>query len=328
MIERSLTTIQDVGNIGFAQAMELADGANLETLCRAAAKLCREQQGNNFALCSIINARSGRCSEDCKYCAQSVHHSTDISCYEQITLATAVEQARKNDDYGVGRLSLVTSGRSLSRSQAEAMGTIYDAMSQETSLRFCASMGFLNKETAELLYFYGVRRYHCNLESCSEFFPSICTTHSWEEKVATLTVARDAGMDLCSGGIIGMGESLQQRVQLAFELRDLGVLSIPINILSPIAGTPLADIEPIALDEVLRCVALFRLINPKAVIRIAGGRGRFGRDQYRLFEAGANGAIVGDYLTTAGEGVAVDLMEFKKRGFAIGENGTGSSDES
>lgn len=328
MIERALTTIQEGGNIDFAQAMELANGANLEALCRAAAQLCREHQGNNFDLCSIINARSGKCSEDCKYCAQSVYHETDINRYEQVALATAVEQARENDAYGVGRLSLVTSGRSLSPTQVESMGTIYNAMSRETSLRFCASMGLLSKEIAELLYSYGVRRYHCNLESCEEFFPSICSTHSWEEKVDTLKVAREVGMDLCCGGIIGMGESLQQRVQLAFELRELGILSIPINILSPIAGTPLADIAPIAFDEVLRCVALFRLINPKAVIRIAGGRGRFGREQYRLFEAGANGAIVGDYLTTAGEGVAVDLREFKKCGFTIDENGTGSNDDS
>jgi biotin synthase len=317
MIERCLHIIRNGGDIDFSLAMKLAGNTDLEELCRSAGALCRELQGDSFDLCSIINARSGKCSEDCKYCAQSVHHSTDIIRYEQIELETALEQALENDGHGVKRLSLVTAGRALTPTQMQSMEPIYAAMSRETSLLFCASMGFLSKETASLLYGYGVRRYHCNLESCESFFPSICTTHTWQEKVATLNIAKDVGMDLCSGGIIGMGETLEQRLQLAFELRELGVLSIPINILSPIAGTPLAHREAISLEDVLRCVALFRFINPRAVIRIAGGRGRFGREQYRLFDAGANGAIVGDYLTTAGAGVVEDLVEIKNRGFRL-----------
>ena len=195
------------------------------------------------------------------------------------------------------------------------MGEMYETMAAKTELKLCASMGFLTHEKATLLYSYGVRRYHCNLEACREFFPSICTTHTWQDKVDTLKIARAVGMDLCSGGIIGMGESVEQRLQLAFELRDLEVLSIPINILSPIASTPLEDVVPIELDDVLRCVAMFRLINPQAVIRIAGGRGRFGDEQYKLFRAGANGAIVGDYLTTMGAGVKEDLHAFAQLGF-------------
>lgn len=320
MIENCIKIIKEGGNLDFDQAMELAQKASLTGLCNAAAKLCRDMHGKRFDLCSIINARSGRCSEDCRYCAQSVHHNTEIESYEQIDSVTALKQAVANDDHGVKRLSLVTAGRSLNESQIDVMGGLYAAMTDKTDLLFCASMGFLTDETARLLVSYGVRRYHCNLEACREFFPSICTTHTWEEKVETLKIARVAGMDLCSGGIIGMGESLKNRVQLAFELRKLGVLSIPINILSPIKSTPLEDIEAIALEDVQRCVALFRFINPRAVIRIAGGRGRFGLDQYTLFAAGANGAIVGDYLTTMGSSVAEDLAQFAKLGFDLPGN--------
>ncbi len=299
------------------QALDRAENTKLKTLCSAADRLRREVHGDRFALCSILNARSGKCTEDCIYCAQSAKYTTKITEYELLEATTALGRARENEAYGVTRLSLVTAGHSLSTKQLNRMGEVYSLLKKNSSLHFCASMGFLTAEKASLLHSFGVRRYHCNLESCHEFFPSICTTHTWEEKVATLQIAKNAGLDLCSGGIIGMGESMTQRLQLAFALRDLHVLSIPINILSPIAGTPLENMEPIELDAVLRSVAMFRLINPQAVIRIAGGRGRFGSEQYRLFRAGANGAIVGDYLTTTGAGAAKDLCEFRKLGYEL-----------
>jgi biotin synthase len=320
MIEHCIKIIRNGGELNFDQAMELAQNANLTSLCDSASKLCHDIHGTAFDLCSIINARSGKCSEDCRYCAQSAHHNTNINVYEQIDDQTALSQARENDAYGVSRLSLVTAGRNLSSSQIDDMGSLYALIKNETSFCFCASMGFLTEEAAGKLVSFGVQRYHCNLEACQEFFPSICTTHTWEEKVETLKIAKAAGMDLCSGGIFGMGESLVNRLQLAFELRDLGVLSIPVNILSPIESTPLADVEAISLEDVLRSIALFRFINPLAVIRIAGGRGRLGQDQYKLFSAGANGAIVGDYLTTAGAGVPADLVEFRKLGFDVPGN--------
>ncbi len=315
IIDNCIDHIAQGGKIDFDEALALAEKTDLDELCHAADTLCRKIHGRQFDLCSIINARSGKCSEDCKYCAQSSKYNTDITCYEQIDAELALAQARENDSYGIKRLSLVTAGHSLNRDQLASMGEMYETMAAKTELKLCASMGFLTHEKATLLYSYGVRRYHCNLEACREFFPSICTTHTWQDKVDTLKIARAVGMDLCSGGIIGMGESVEQRLQLAFELRDLEVLSIPINILSPIASTPLEDVVPIELDDVLRCVAMFRLINPQAVIRIAGGRGRFGDEQYKLFRAGANGAIVGDYLTTMGAGVKEDLHAFAQLGF-------------
>ena len=328
MIEHCVQIIKKGGQLDFEQALALAENADLDELCLAAGKLCRDIHFNHFDLCSIINARSGKCSEDCRYCAQSSRYHTDIDSYEEIDAETVLVQARENDAYQIKRLSLVTAGRSVAPELLARMGGLYHSMAKETNLLFCASMGFLTTKAAEQLVSFGVSRYHCNLESCREFFPTVCSSHTWEEKVETLLIARSVGMDLCSGGIIGMGETLSHRLQLAFELRELGVGSIPINILTPIKATPLADIEPISFDDVLRCVALFRLINPKAVIRIAGGRGRFGAEQYRMFSAGANGAIVGDYLTTAGSGVEEDLAKFRQLGFDLPSLDQDNSDDS
>ena len=177
-------------------------------------------------------------------------------------------------------------------------------------------MGLLSREKAVRLAAGGVRRYHCNLETCKSFFPQVCSTHTYEEKVETIRIAREAGMDICSGGIIGLGESFEQRLELAFELQELDVLSIPINILTPIPGTPLGEIDQLSLSEVMTCIAMFRLINPMAVVRLAGGRAQLGDEQYRCFQVGANGAIVGNYLTTAGNSIAEDLQMIHSLGFS------------
>lgn len=314
-IDNCLQQIHNGGALSYENALALARDSDLRELCRAADGLRRFFHAGSFDLCSIVNARSGRCSEDCRYCAQSAHYSAVIDSYEQIETATAVEQARGNDRAGVGRLSLVTAGRSVASEQLEQLGELYAEIGRETGLLFCASMGLLTRDKAERLVAFGVRRYHCNLESCREYFPQVCTTHSWQEKVETILLARAAGMEVCSGGIIGMGESREQRLQLAFELRELEVMSIPINILTPIAGTPFGELEPIPFDEVLRTIAMFRFINPRAVIRLAGGRNQFGTEQYQCFAAGANGAIVGNYLTTAGNGLEQDLQAIGKMGF-------------
>ena len=315
LIAEILEQIKKGRNIDFDQAMGLATSFNSEELFQAADSLRESAHGDSFDLCSIINARSGRCSEDCKFCAQSGHYATDIETYDIVSVDEALEQGRDNDAHGVRRFSLVTAGRTASIEQIEAYGKIYRELQKQTGLKFCASMGMLTREKAELLRSYGVERFHCNLEASRNFFPKVCTTHTWEEKVETIRVARNAGMEVCSGGIIGMGETLQNRLELAFELRDLDVLSIPINILTPIANTPFADLEPLELSEILTCVAMFRFINPLAVIRLAGGRSRMSQDQYRCFTSGANGAIVGNYLTTAGNSLAEDLRIIRGLGF-------------
>jgi biotin synthase len=197
------------------------------------------------------------------------------------------------------------------------MTALYKKIELESDLKFCCSAGLLDQEQARKVHSMGVERYHCNLESCRSYFPHICTTHTYDDKIRTLQVARQAGLSLCSGGIIGMGESMEERIDLALELRELEVLSIPINLLTPITATPLADLQPPPLQDALTTVALFRLITPHAVIRMAGGRRQYGQDQYRFFQSGANGAIVGNYLTTAGNSLTEDLKSIQALGFDI-----------
>lgn len=292
-------------------------GRNKEELWQAADAIRRHFLGNRFDLCSIINAKSGNCTENCRWCAQAARHRTAIETYQAIGEDEALLQAKDNDDHGVHRISLVTSGRSLSPETVVELTRLYAKMAETTSMRFCASAGLLDDETAVRLHAAGVRRYHCNLEASKAFFPQVCTTHTWEEKEATLQLARRHGMSLCSGGIIGMGESMADRIDMAMELRDLEVKSIPINILTPIPGTPLGGMTPLPADEVLTTVALFRFINPDAVIRMAGGRQQLGDEQYRCFTAGANGAIVGNYLTTTGSSIAEDLRRIAALGFTF-----------
>lgn len=291
--------------------------ANQQDLWQAGDALRRHFMGDHFDLCSIINAKSGNCTENCRFCAQSARHHTGIDTYQAIAEDEAMTQALDNDSFGVHRISLVTSGRSLSGETLTELTQLYGKMAETTSMLFCASAGFLDRKIADTLYAAGVRRYHCNLEASKNFFPQVCTTHTWEEKVETLRLARDTGMSLCSGGIIGMGESVEDRIDMAFELRELEVKSIPINILTPIAGTPLAELTPLSTEEVLTTVALYRFINPDAVIRMAGGRQQLGDDQYRCFAAGANGAIVGNYLTTTGAGIEDDLRRLSTMGFTF-----------
>jgi len=297
------------------EALALSSHPDQDGLHRLADEIRCHFHGRRFHLCSIINARSGNCSEDCRFCAQSARHRTTVVRYRVIDADQALEQARDNDRYGVDRLSLVTSGRDLDRAGLEAMAGLYDRIRRHTSLRFCASMGLLGAGRLTRLRNLGVDRYHCNLESNLSRFAAVCTSHSYQDKVRTLEQARRQGFSLCSGGIVGMGESMADRIDLALELRDLGVLSIPINILTPIPGTPLAHHPVPSLEEILTTVALFRLLNPRAVIRMAGGRQQLADTQYRCFAAGANGAIVGNYLTTTGSGISNDLERLTAMGY-------------
>lgn len=317
-LKETLELIRSGGNLDFDQALELASSCESTALYEAADQLRKEMHGDHFDLCSIINARSGKCSENCKFCAQSSRYQTEIETYDIVPYDEVRRQGLENESLGVVRYSLVTAGRDVSEKDIESFAAMYDQLGHESELYFCASMGFLTKEKADQLVASGVKRYHCNLETCRSFFPQICTSHTWEEKVATIRIARSAGMDICSGGIIGLGESFEQRLELAFELRQLDVLSIPINILAPIPGTPLGELEQLSLGEVLTSIAMFRFINPHAVVRLAGGRAQLGDEQYRCFQAGANGAIVGNYLTTAGNSISEDLQMIQSLGFKAG----------
>ncbi|PIE57804.1 MAG: biotin synthase BioB [Desulfobulbus propionicus] len=306
--------------IDLDDARALAALPDKAPLFQAADKVRRHCMGNHFHLCSIINARSGNCSENCRFCAQSARHHAGVETYTMIEQGVSMAMAMDNDQHGVHRLSLVTAGRSLNAKTLSQLTSLYHEIAATTSMALCASTGMLSPAIADSLVTAGVSRYHCNLEANQEYFPKICTTHTWAEKVETLKIASKAGMSLCSGGIIGMGESMDDRIVLAMELREMEIFSIPINILTPIQGTPLEQVQPLDIEEILTVVALFRLINPRAVIRMAGGRQQMGLAQYRCFTVGANGAIVGNYLTTAGSGMTEDLLQLSHLGYTFDHN--------
>ena len=315
ILDECIKIIKNGKDIDFDHAYRLATTTPADQLYEAADHIRKYIHKETFDLCSIINAKSGKCSEDCRFCAQSSHYDVDIQTYDIIEIDEAVEQGKEADDNKVERISLVTAGRSASLEDLNEYGAIYKKLSETTDLRYCASMGMLTREKARLLKSYGVERYHCNLEACKNYFPKICSTHTWEEKVETIKIAKEEGLEVCSGGIFGMGETLQHRLELAFELRELEIYSIPINILTPISNTPFESYTPLSLSDVLISIAVFRFINPNAIVRLAGGRNQLGEDQFNSFQSGANGAIVGNYLTTAGNNLQDDLKAIKKLGY-------------
>lgn len=302
--------------ISNSDARKLLD-VSLPELGHAADTIRRQSIGSRASLCTILNAKSGRCSENCRYCAQSIHYKTEADIYPMVTPEKALEAARRNEIAGVQRFSLVTSGRTLTDEEFDIAVATYTLLSKETSLVLCASLGFLTPDRAARLASAGVSYYHHNLEACRTFFPQTCTTHTWEERVETIRIARDAGMNICSGGIFGLGETIEHRIQLAFELRDLQVGSVPLNVLMPIAGTPLEHQPLLKPDEILRSMAIFRFVLPKADIRLAGGRLTLGDQVETALKGGINAALTGDLLTTTGSFTASDIALFKKLGFEL-----------
>lgn len=298
------------------EALELNRRYSTDELADVADEVRKKWCGDVIDTCSIVNARSGRCSEDCKWCAQSRHHSTSIDEYSFLSAEDTMKAARMNVDAGVRRFSMVTSGRKVSKNDLKVYCATYSELSRNTGLYLCASMGLLNKDELQMLHDAGVKRYHCNLETSSRYFPSLCSTHTHEEKLRTIKAAREAGMEICCGGIIGMGEDMEDRLMLAQEAREAGAVSIPINILNPIKGTALQDTPLISEDEIIRSVALMRFIAPKLTLRFAGGRMRLSKKSMeRILRGGMNGALVGDMLTTVGNAIAEDKEMFKATGY-------------
>lgn len=298
------------------EAMALNDSVSTDALCDAADQVRQRWMGDVIDTCSIVNARSGRCSEDCKWCAQSRYHSTGIAEYEYIPREDLVEAVRMNDAVGVRRFSMVTSGRRVPKAQMKRFCDLYRDAAAESPIYLCASMGLLGREELQMLKDAGVRRYHCNLETASSYFPELCSTHTHEDKMATIRAAIEVGMEVCCGGIIGMGETMRQRLELACEAREAGAASIPVNILQPIPGTPLESTPLISEDDVIRTVALFRFIAPKVTLRFAGGRARLSQESMkRILRGGMNGALIGDMLTTVGNKIDEDYRMFEETEF-------------
>lgn len=302
-------------NISQEVARKIQKEWSTEQLCETANTIRQHFMGNSIDLCSIMNARSGKCSENCKWCSQSAHHNSKIEIYPLVSEQEALRHALDNHNKGVGRFSLVTSGRTMSDRDIDKAVAIYKAIAAECSIYMCASMGLLNKEQLLKLRECGVGHYHCNIETAPSYFPTLCTTHTFEEKLQTIKWAQEVGLKICSGGIIGMGETMEQRIEMAFALRQIGVVSIPINILNPIPGTPMEGTAQLSDDEILRTFAMFRLINPRAHIRFAGGRNQIAHIQDKALKSGVSAALVGDLLTTIGSNIEQDKELFKRCGF-------------
>ena len=272
---------------------------DLKELCEGADKIREHFIGETVDLCSIINGRSGRCPEDCKYCAQSAHNHTDCEVYDFLPEEKILEACRMNEREGVHRFSIVTAGRALTGEEFEKAIHAYETMHRECRINLCASMGFLSSEQLHRLHEAGVTSYHHNIETSRRNFPNICTTHTYDQKIETLKKVKAEGMCACSGGIIGMGETWEDRLDMAVSLAELGIDSIPINALMPIKGTPLENEPRLTEDEILRTIAFFRYINPEANIRLAAGRALLSNDGELAFQSGASASITGNMLTTA-----------------------------
>lgn len=281
--------------------------APLDDLEKAAGKIQEKYRQNTVELCTIINGKSGRCPENCKYCAQSAHHKTACDVYDFLPKDQIVAEAQANEAAGVNRCAIVTAGRSLTGADFEKALECYKEMRATTKLGLCASMGLITPEQFQRLKEVGVTRYHNNIETSRRNFPNICTTHTFNQKIATIKAAQAAGLTVCSGGILGMGETFEDRIDMALELSELGIKSIPINFLIPIPGTPLEKQEQISSDDAMRSIAIFRFINPEANVRLAAGRKVLPGFGSLAFKSGASATITGDMLTTSGTTIKGDL---------------------
>lgn len=270
---------------------------------------------NGFDICTIINAKSGRCSENCRFCSQSIHSHTASAVYPLLSTEKIVEQAKHDAAQGVLRFSIVTSGKRLTNREVLKICEAVKAIKAVCNISVCVSLGLLKQEQFAWLKEAGVERVHNNLETSERYFPSVCTTHTFADKIVAIRAAQAAGLPVCSGGIMGLGESVEDRIDMALSLRKLGVKSIPVNMLNAIEGTPFEGNKRLSPEDLQRIVAVYRFMLPQASIRLAGGRGLLGDKGEACFKSGANATISGDMLTTAGITVATDMQLLKELGF-------------
>lgn len=296
------------------EALALCD-TPLEELSRAADEIRKHFCGNAFDICTIINGKSGRCPENCKYCAQSAYYHTGAGEYPLLGKEEILRQAQYNADRGVLRYSVVTSGRALNDSELDEMCGAIREIKARVRIEVCVSFGLLTKEQFERVREAGATRVHNNLETSRRNFPNVCTTHTFEDKLNAIRAAEAAGLAVCSGGIMGLGETEEDRIDLAFTLRELGVKSVPVNMLNPIPGTPYEKNPRLTVPDMRRIAAIYRFILPDASIRLAGGRGLLEDKGESCFQSGANAAISGDMLTTSGYTIESDLEMIHRLGY-------------
>lgn len=318
MIQEIKNKVLSGGSISEEEAEWLYYSADADALLAAAKEITFKFNSDKFEMCSIVNAKSGKCSEDCAWCAQSAKHKSDCEVYPLLNYEDIHKLAKQNEAEGVKRYSLVCSGRRLSGIEIDKLCDIVQKLRKETKLQICASLGLLDEAAMQKLFDAGVSRYHCNLETAPSYFSELCSTHTTQDKINTLMYAKKVGMEVCSGGIIGMGESVKQRIELAFSLKKLGLQSVPVNILNPIKGTPLQNAKPLEDEDILRTLAVFRFILPNVQLRFAGGRRALKKETVgKAIATSVNSAIVGDMLTTLGNDVEEDKRMIKSKGYEL-----------
>ncbi|SPT68808.1 biotin synthase BioB [Anaerobiospirillum thomasii] len=315
-IEKLTQAILDGYAITKEEALALYDEP-LESLKESALKIGQAFFNDRFELCSITNGKSGRCSENCKFCAQSRAFKTEVEVTNLKSTNTFMEEAQYNATRGVHRFSIVTSGRRLPKEEVDKVCLAYKAIADTYNIALCASHGLLDYEDFVKLKHSGVTRIHNNLETSRNFFKNVCTTHTYDQKIEAIKAAQKAGLDVCSGGIIGMGESLEDRVDMALDLRELGIVSVPVNVLNPIKGTPFEHLQRLDDTEIKKTVAIFRHILSRSVLRLAGGRILFNDITPDLYDYGINAMITGDMLTTCGLSIASDISSVIQKGRSL-----------
>lgn len=272
--------------------------------------------GHSVKTCSIVSAKQGQCTEDCRFCSQSTRYHTGIEEISHIDTSKILDAAMRTEEAGSTALGIVTSGFGLTRPRdLRSICTAIEKITKNTHVHPHGSFGVLTREAAESLVKSGLKRLNHNLETSEKFFPKVCTTHTFHDRVNTIRCAKEAGLEICSGAIFGIGEGIEDRVDLAFTLKSLNVDVIPLNFLHPIPGTPLENNIPLTPMEALKIISVFRFILPDKEIKIAGGREKNLRDlQSWMFYAGANSTMIGNYLTTTGRKVEDDFQMIKDLG--------------
>lgn len=302
------------GLIDKSETMQLWE-VDYDELCSAANEIREKFCSNNFDICTIVNGKSGKCSENCKFCSQSSFYHTCAGEYPLLDKESIVKEAMNNAEQGMLRFSIVTSGRRLNDKEVDIMCDVIREIRKNTDISICASFGLLNEEQYRKLKDAGVARIHNNIETSENNFQNVCTTHTFSDKINAIKAAQKAGLDICSGGIMGLGENNEDRVDMAFTLRELNVKSIPVNMLNPIPGTPFENNKKLTEKDMCRICAIYRFILPDAFIRLAGGRGLMENKGRDCFLSGANAAISGNMLTTSGITFETDLALLKELNF-------------
>lgn len=296
-------------NLTKEELLELYD-MDLDILLELSSKYLKD----DIEFCSLVNARNGKCSQNCKYCAQSSHYRTDIECYPLVDKETVKKAALEAKEHHVSRFAVVTSGKSPDESDVDGIIDLIEEINKIDGIRSCASIGILTEEQAEKLSKCGLKRFHHNINTSKSYYPQVCTTHTWEDRLNTCKLVKKYGMELCCGVILGMGESVDQRVEMALELAEIQPDSIPINILMPIPQTPFENyFDKIDEENILRTLAIFKIANPNSILRFCGGRMRLSEEnQIKALKSCVEGILTGNYLTTTGKSPDEDIALVKK----------------